>query len=152
MMLSDNRRWQTGLTAVPGEERSSGWNRGQPRRRQRCTLARVAALIATLFHRQVSIPTVWQVMRRLGYTAQLPIHRAAERDEQAIAHWRRYQRPALKDRASAERLDLLLRPMRPDPAQCQGEHLGAARAHADRVGDRRRRSSRRRPGPADTAS
>jgi putative transposase len=63
---------------------------------QRWTLARVAALIATLFHRQVSIPTVWQAMRRLGYTAQLPIHRAAERDEQAIARWRRYQWPALK--------------------------------------------------------
>jgi putative transposase len=28
-------------------------------------------------------------MRRLGYTAQLPIHRAVERDETAIAHWRR---------------------------------------------------------------
>jgi putative transposase len=64
---------------------------------QRWTLARVAALIATLFHRQVSIPTVWQAMRRLGYTAQLPIHRAVERDEQAIAHWRRYQWPALKE-------------------------------------------------------
>jgi putative transposase len=38
---------------------------------QRWTLARVVGLIATLFHRQVSLPTVWQVMRRLGYTAQL---------------------------------------------------------------------------------
>lgn len=63
---------------------------------QRWTLARVAALIGTMFHRQVSIPTVWQAMRRLGYTAQLPVHRAVERDEPAIAHWRRYQWPALK--------------------------------------------------------
>ena len=64
---------------------------------QRWTLARVAALIVTLFHRQVSIATVWQVMRRLGYTAQLPVHRAVERDEQAITHWRRYRWPALKE-------------------------------------------------------
>jgi transposase len=63
---------------------------------QRWTLARIAALIATMFHLRVGITTVWQAMRRLGYTAQLPTYRAIERDEQAIAHWRRYQWPALK--------------------------------------------------------
>ena len=64
---------------------------------QRWTLARVGALIATMFHRRVATATVWQVMRRLGYTAQLPVHRAAERNEKAIRHWRRYQWPALKE-------------------------------------------------------
>ena len=64
---------------------------------QRWTLVRVVALIATMFHLRVSISTAWQAMRRLGYTAQLPIHRALERDEQAIADWRRYQWPALKE-------------------------------------------------------
>ena len=64
---------------------------------QRWTLARIGALIATMFHVRVSTFTVWHVMRRLGYTAQLPVHRATERDEQAIAHWRRYQWPALKE-------------------------------------------------------
>jgi transposase len=64
---------------------------------QRWTLVRVVALIATLFHLRVGVTTAWQAMRRLGYTAQLPIHRAAERDEQAIADWRRYQWPALKE-------------------------------------------------------
>lgn len=63
---------------------------------QRWTLVRVVALIATMFHLRVGITTAWQAMRRLGYTAQLPIHRAAERDEAAIAHWRRYQWPAVK--------------------------------------------------------
>lgn len=63
---------------------------------QRWTLARVVALIATMFHVRVSITTAWQAMRRLGCTAQLPIHRAAERDEAAIAYWRRYQWPAVK--------------------------------------------------------
>jgi transposase len=64
---------------------------------QRWTLARVVALIATLFHQRVGITTAWQVMQRLGYTAQMPVHRATERDEEAIAHWRRYQWPALKE-------------------------------------------------------
>lgn len=64
---------------------------------QRWTLVRVVALIAALFHLRVSVTTAWQAMRRLGYTAQLPIHRAAERDEAAIAAWRRYQWPSLKE-------------------------------------------------------
>lgn len=64
---------------------------------QRWTLARVVALIATMFHLRVSISTAWQAMRRLGYTPQLPIHRAIERDEAAIARWRRYLWPAVKE-------------------------------------------------------
>ena len=64
---------------------------------QRWTLVRVVALIGTLFHLRVGLTTAWQAMRRLGYTAQMPIHRAAERDEQAIAAWRRYQWPSLKE-------------------------------------------------------
>jgi transposase len=64
---------------------------------QRWTLARVVSLIATMFHLRVGITTAWQAMRRLGYTPQLPIHRAIERDEAAIAHWRRYQWPAVKE-------------------------------------------------------
>ena len=71
---------------------AAGWGEDQ-----RWTLARVVALIATMFHIRVSVYTAWHAMRRLGYTAQLPIHRAAERDEQAIAHWRRHQWPALKE-------------------------------------------------------
>jgi putative transposase len=64
---------------------------------QRWTLVRVVALIATLFHLRVGVTTAWQAMRRLGYTAQMPIHRAVERDEAAIAAWRRYQWPSLKE-------------------------------------------------------
>lgn len=64
---------------------------------QRWTLVRVVALIATMFHLRVGITTAWQAMRRLGYTPQLPTHRAIERDEAAIARWRRYQWPAVKE-------------------------------------------------------
>lgn len=64
---------------------------------QRWTLVRVVALIATMFHIRVGITTAWQAMRRLGYSPQLPVHRAIERDEAAIAYWRRYQWPAVKE-------------------------------------------------------
>ncbi|BCJ75889.1 hypothetical protein CS0771_57130 [Catellatospora sp. IY07-71] len=64
---------------------------------QRWTLARVATLIGSMFHVRVGLTTTWQAMQRLGYTSQLPVHRAAERDEQAVAHWRRYRWPGLKE-------------------------------------------------------
>jgi putative transposase len=64
---------------------------------QRWTLARVRTLIGRMFHVTVGITTAWQVLHRAGFTAQQPIARAAERDEQAIAHWRRYQWPAVKE-------------------------------------------------------
>jgi transposase len=64
---------------------------------QRWTLARIAALVATMFHIRVGITTAWEVMRRIGYSPQLPTQRAIERDEQAIAHWRKYQWPAVKE-------------------------------------------------------
>ena len=64
---------------------------------QRWTLARIATLIGSMFKVRVSITTAWEAMQRLGYSAQMPTHRAIERDEPAIAHWRRYQWPAVKD-------------------------------------------------------
>ena len=90
-VLSDPQlqRLREGLDAGPA---AAGY--GDDRR---WTLARVAALIATLLHQRVGITTAWQAMQRLGYTAQLPVHRASERDEEEIAHWRRYQWPALKE-------------------------------------------------------
>jgi putative transposase len=62
-----------------------------------------------MFQVRVSIRTAWQVMRRLGHTAQLPIHWAMDRDEAAIAHWRRCQWPAVKSRRPLVRLDLFRR-------------------------------------------
>lgn len=64
---------------------------------QRWTLARIAALIGSMFKVRVSITTAWETMRRIGFSPQLPTTRAIERDEQAIAHWRRHQWPALKE-------------------------------------------------------
>jgi transposase len=64
---------------------------------QRWTLARVCTMIGRMFHTTVAISTAWELLHRAGFTPQQPIARAAERDEQAIEHWRRHQWPAVKE-------------------------------------------------------
>ena len=71
---------------------AAGWDEDQ-----RWTLARIRTLIGRMFHITVSIATVSQILHRAGFTPQQPIQRAAERDETAIEHWRRYQWPAVKE-------------------------------------------------------
>jgi transposase len=64
---------------------------------QRWTLAGIRTLIGRIFHITVSIATVSQILHRAGFTPKQPIQRAAERDETAIEHWRRYHWLAVKD-------------------------------------------------------
>lgn len=63
---------------------------------QRWTLARVAKVIGRRFHVRYSLKGVSLLLHRMGWTVQVPKHRAAERDEAAIARWRRYRWPAVK--------------------------------------------------------
>jgi transposase len=60
-----------------------GWQRDQ-----RWTLARVGQLIAGLFGVSYTLRGVSFLLHRMGFTPQVPAHRAAERDEAAIAAWR----------------------------------------------------------------
>ena len=69
--------------ALEGGPAAWGWDQDQ-----RWTLARVATLIARLFHVRYTLRGVSYLLHRLGYAPQVPIHRAAERDEDAIAAWR----------------------------------------------------------------
>ena len=56
---------------------------------QRWTLERVAALIGRLFHvRRYTLRGTSFLLHRMGFSPQVPVHRAAERDEDAIAAWR----------------------------------------------------------------
>ena len=55
---------------------------------QRWTLARVAALVARLFGVTYTLRGVSYLLHRLGFTPQVAAHRAAGRDEDAIAAWR----------------------------------------------------------------
>jgi transposase len=63
---------------------------------QRWTLARVSDLIARLFHARYTLRGVSYLLHRIGWSVQVPSHRAVERDEQAIATWRREVWPAGK--------------------------------------------------------
>jgi putative transposase len=60
-----------------------GWDRDQ-----RWTLERVAALIRRLFGVGYTLRGTSFLLHRLGFSPQVPSHRAAERDEAAIAAWR----------------------------------------------------------------
>jgi len=60
-----------------------GW-----REDQRWTLARVTTLIGRLFHVRYTLRGTSCLLHRIGYTPQVPVHRAAERDEAKIAAWR----------------------------------------------------------------
>jgi transposase len=60
-----------------------GWSEDQ-----RWTLARVTDLIARLFHVRYTLRGASYLLHRMGFSPQVPVHRAAERDEDAIAAWR----------------------------------------------------------------
>jgi transposase len=55
---------------------------------QRWTLARVAALVMRLFGVSYTLRGVSFLLHRLGFSPQVPVHRAFERDEDAVAEWR----------------------------------------------------------------
>jgi len=60
------------------------------------TLPRIAELIDRMFAVRYHPGHVWRVMQRLGWSLQRPTTRARERDEEAIASWRRRDWPRLK--------------------------------------------------------
>ncbi len=60
------------------------------------TLPRVAELIKREFGVRYHQGHVWRVMRKLGWSLQRPTTRARERDEDAIAHWKKKHWPKLK--------------------------------------------------------
>ncbi|MER5420751.1 winged helix-turn-helix domain-containing protein [Streptosporangium roseum] len=67
---------------------------------QRWTLARIADLIASLFRVRYTPRGVSYLLHRIGWTPQVPVHRAAERDEEVIEQWVAEQWPAIKGRRS----------------------------------------------------
>lgn len=62
------------------------------------TLPRVAEVIERNFGVRYDPSGVWHVLRRLGWSCQKPERRARERDEQAIAAWRKNDWPRIKKR------------------------------------------------------
>ena len=54
---------------------------------QRWTLTRVSVVIARRFPVRFSAAQTWRILRQMGWTVQMPVPRAAERDEEAVATW-----------------------------------------------------------------
>jgi transposase len=60
------------------------------------TLPRIGVVIQRLFGRRYSDSQVWRILRSMGFSPQRPSRRALERDEAAIAQWKKRRWPALK--------------------------------------------------------
>ena len=65
------------------------------------TLERVARVIAQTCHVSYHPGHVWRLLGQLGWSCQRPIRRARQRDEAAIARWRRDTWPRIKKKRSA---------------------------------------------------
>ena len=63
---------------------------------QRWTLKRVKLLIGRMFHVGYTVQGVWKLLRRHGWTCQVPARRAVERDEAAIEVWKEEVWPRVK--------------------------------------------------------
>ena len=62
------------------------------------TLQRIARVIEREFDVDYHPNHVWRLLRRYRWSCQVPEWRAIQRDEQAIAHWKRYRWPHIKKR------------------------------------------------------
>jgi transposase len=69
--------------ALEAGPRPHGWEQDQ-----RWTLARAEALIERLFGVSYTLRGVSFLLHRMGFSPQVPAHRAFERNEDAIAEWR----------------------------------------------------------------
>jgi putative transposase len=65
---------------------------------QRWTLARVAVVVARRFHVRFSISQIDRILHQMGWSVQVPVHRAAERDQEAVARWRKETWPTVERR------------------------------------------------------
>jgi transposase len=63
---------------------------------QRWTLGRIKTMIGKLFHIGYTPEGVWKLMRRHGWSCQVPVRQAMERDEAAVAVWKAEVWPDIK--------------------------------------------------------
>jgi transposase len=55
---------------------------------QRWTLGPIKTLIGRLFHVRYTVEGTSKLMRRHGWSAQVPVRQALERDDEAVAVWK----------------------------------------------------------------
>jgi transposase len=75
------------------------------------TCDRVAHLIQDEFGIRYHAGHVWKILRQLNWSPQRPVGRALERDERAIAHWKKRRWPEIKKKPKkkAARSSLLMK-------------------------------------------
>lgn len=66
------------------------------------TCSRVANVIRKRFHVKYHPGHVWYILRDLNWSCQKPERRARERDEAAIARWRKRDWPRIKKELAAK--------------------------------------------------
>lgn len=66
------------------------------------TCARIASVLKEELDLSYSKSQVSRILKRIGWTPQVPITRAIQRDEEAINHWQRIVWPRLRRQARAE--------------------------------------------------
>lgn len=66
------------------------------------TLKRVRLLIEKRFGIAYSDVHVWRILGALGFSSQKPEKRAIERNEEAVARWKKRSWPAIKKKPSAK--------------------------------------------------
>ncbi|MFK0297531.1 winged helix-turn-helix domain-containing protein, partial [Streptomyces sp. NPDC090442] len=60
------------------------------------TLKRIRMLIGRMFHIGYTVQGVWKLLRRHGWSAQVPVRRALERDEEVVEVWKAQVWPRVK--------------------------------------------------------
>jgi putative transposase len=65
---------------------------------QRWTLGRIKTLIGKLFHVGYTVEGTSKLMRRHGWSVQVPVRQAMERDDEAVAVWKAEVWPQIKAR------------------------------------------------------
>ena len=64
------------------------------------TLARVGKIVERVTRIRYGQTQVWRIMKKLNWSVQKPERRSRERDETAIAHWRKVEWPSIKKRGA----------------------------------------------------
>jgi transposase len=66
----------------------------------------VRQLIESRFGISLSVWTVGRYLKKWGFTPQKPVHRAYERDPEAVQRWLKREYPAIRRRAKAEKAEI----------------------------------------------
>lgn len=66
------------------------------------TLPRITEIVRKVTQAAYRDRSIWHVLLRMGWSCQKPTRKAKERDEKAIARWKKVEWPSIKKRGFAE--------------------------------------------------